>query len=124
MTISWTGSLYTDTNLNGNYQERWIEAPSQGYAKKLRQTFNYALLVKSQQSPYKAPNMIVGTVAQKMTLLHEASQLNKENVNLIRQVGGVCLYCGRIMDDTYTPALSTIASKQAQLTERTLKKVM
>ncbi len=49
--------------------------------------------------------------------------LNKEETKYIQAVVGTLLYYGRAVDNTILPALSTIATKQANLTTKTMKKI-
>ena len=51
-------------------------------------------------------------------------KLNDEQIKLIQQVIGVCLYYDRAVDNTILPALSAIASKQSNGTKQTMEKTI
>ena len=91
-----------------------------GYVNKLRKRFNHQRPTKPQHSPYKAPKKIFGAGAQDTIAPDESPKLDDTNVKLIQQVIGVCLYYGRAVDDTILPALSALASEQAEATIETM----
>jgi hypothetical protein len=49
--------------------------------------------------------------------------LNKEDTKYIQAVAGTLLYYGRAVDNTILPALSSIAIKQANPTEKTMETI-
>jgi hypothetical protein len=49
--------------------------------------------------------------------------LNKEDPKYIQVVAGTLLYYGQTVDNTILPALSTIATKQANPTEKTMETI-
>ena len=122
VTVDWTGGLYAGINLTWNYQDKWVDASMVGYVKKLRKRFNHQMPTKPQHSPYKAPKKIFGAGAQDTIAPDESPKLDDTNVKLIQQVIGVCLYYGRAVDDTILPALSALASEQAEATVKTMHK--
>ena len=77
---------------------------------------------KPQHSPYRAPKKVYGAAAQDTIVPDDSAKLNKEQIKLIQQVIGVCLYYGRAVDDTILPALSAIASEQSNGTRQTMEK--
>ena len=95
-----------------------------GYTSKLRQRFSHKMPKKPQHSPYRAPKKVYGTAAQDTIVLDDSAKLNDNQITLIQQVIGVCLYYGRAVDNTILPALSAIASKQSNGTKRTMEKTI
>ena len=79
---------------------------------------------KPVHSPYKAPRRVYGKAAKDTIKEDGSPKLDEKKVNLIQQVVGVCLYYGRAVDNTILVALSAIARKQAQATEKTMQAVM
>ena len=65
---------------------------------------------------------VYGAAAQDTIVSDDSAKLNEDQINLIQQVIGVCLYYGRVVDDTILPALSAIASEQSNGTRRTMEK--
>ena len=77
-----------------------------------------------QHSPYKAPEKVYGATAQDIIVPDDTAKINDDQIKLIQQVTGVCLYYGRAVDDTILPALSAIASEQSNGTKRTMEKAI
>ena len=101
---------------------REVARRANGYVSKLRQRFSYKMPKKPQHSPYRAPKKVYGAAAQDTILSDDLAKLNEDQIKLIQQVIGVCLYYGRAVDDTILPALSAIASEQSNGTKRTMEK--
>merc|ERR1712194_851263 len=80
--------------------------------------------MKQQHSPYRAPKKVYGAAAQDTIVPDDSTELNDDQIKLIQQVIGVCLYYGRAVDDTLLSALSAIASKQSNGTRRTMEKTI
>ena len=114
--------MYAGINLKWNYEERWIDASMNGYMNKLQQRFSHKMPKKSQHSPYRAPKKVYGVAAQDTIVPDDSAKLNDNQIKLIQQVIGVCLYYGRATDDTILPALSAIASEQSNGTKQTMEK--
>ena len=95
-----------------------------GYVSKLQQRFSHKMPKNPQHSPYRAPKKVYGAAAQDTIVPDDSAKLNDDQINLIQQVIGVCLYYGRAVDDTILPALSAIASEQSDGTRRTMEKTI
>ena len=78
---------------------------------KLRQCFSHKMPKKPQHSPYRAPKKVYGAAAQDTIVPDDSAKLNEEQIKLIQQVIGVCLYYRRAADDTRLPDLRAIASE-------------
>ena len=124
ITVDWKGELYAGINLKWNYEERWLDASMNGYVSKLRQRFSHKMPKKPQHSPYRAPKKVYGAAAQDTIVPDDSAKLDDDQIKLIQQVVGVCLYYGRAVDDTILPALSAIASEQSNGTRRTMEKTI
>jgi hypothetical protein len=81
--------------------------------------FNHPKPKKKQNSPH--PHVIpqYGTKIQYASDADTSPPLNKEETKYIQAVTGTLLYYGRAVDNTILPALSAIATKPAQPTEKT-----
>ena len=124
ITVNWKGELYAGINLKWNYEEKWLDASMNGYMSKLRQRFIHKMPKVPQHSPHKAPKKVYDDTAQDTIVPDDIAKLNNEQIKLIQQVIGVCLYYGRAVDDTVLPALSAIASKQSNDTKQTMEKTI
>ena len=87
-----------------------------GYVGKLRQRFNHKSPNAPQHSPYKAAAKGIGAGVQNTVPDDESAKLSEKQINIVQQIVGVCMYYGRVIDETILPALSEIASKQAVAT--------
>ena len=93
-----------------------------GYIKQLRQRYEHISPKKMQQSPYRAQPKIYGAAAQNSMPPDDSPLINEERKKLVQQIIGGFLYYGRAVDLTVPPALRSIASEQASVTENTEKK--
>ena len=92
------------------------------YVSKLQQRFSHKMPKAPQHSPHKAPKKDYGAAAQDTIVPDDTAKLDDEQMKLIQQVIGVCLYYGRANDNTILPALSGIVSKQSNGTKQTMDK--
>ncbi len=92
-----------------------------GYLPNALLRFNHPKPKKKQNSPH--PHVIpqYGTKNQYASDANTSPPLNKEETKYIQAVTGTLLYYGRVVDNTILPALSAIATKQAQPTEKQKK---
>ena len=122
ITVDWKDELYAGIHLKWNYEERWLDASMNGYVRKLRQSFSHKMPQKTQHSSYRAPKKVYGAVAQDTIVPDDSAKLNEDQIKLIQQVIGVCLYYGRAVNTTILPALSAITNKQSNGITQTTKK--
>jgi hypothetical protein len=95
-----------------------------GYVSNLRQRFSHKMPKPPQCSPYNAHKKVYGAAAQNTIVPDDTAKLNDEQIKLIKQVIGVCLYYDRVVDNTILPAHNAIASEQSNGTKRTMKKTI
>ena len=107
--------------LHWNYEERWLDISMPGYIDKVRQQFKHELPKKPHHSPFKAAPKVYRTTAQNTIPDDESPQIDEEQRKVVQQVIGSVMYYARAVDETTLPALSSLASKQAQATENTEK---
>ena len=91
ITVDWTGELYAGINLKWNYQEKWLDASTDGYVDKLQQRCSHSIPHTPQHSPSSAPKKVYGAAAQATILPDETAKLDEEKIKLIQQVVGVYL---------------------------------
>ncbi len=92
-----------------------------GYLPKALLQFNHPQPKKKQNLPYPHVAPQYGAKIQYTPDADNSPPLNKEVTKYIQTVAGTLLYYGRAVDNTILPALSAIATEQAQPTERTKK---
>jgi hypothetical protein len=90
-----------------------------GYLPNALLRFNHPTPKKKQNSPH--PHVIpqYGTKIQYASDANISPPLNKEETKHIQVVTGTSLFYGWAVDNTILPALSAIATKQAQPSEKT-----
>ena len=93
-----------------------------GYVDKVCLRFKHELPQKPQHSPYKAAPKVYGVAAQNTIPDNESPKLDEERRKVVQQVIGSVPYYEQAVNETTLPALSSLASKQAQATESTEKK--
>ena len=93
-----------------------------GYVIRALHRFQHATPTKSQHQPYPHVAINYGTKIQYAAPPDESPLLSAADKTFIQQVTGVFLYYARAVDGTMLPALSAIASEQAEPTKNTMKK--
>ena len=94
-----------------------------GYLDKMLVRFNHEKATKIQNSPYPHVSPNYGAKIQYVEDELDSPTLSKEEKKYIQAVTGTLLYFARAVDLTILPALSAIATEQANPTEQTLAKV-
>ena len=123
VTEDWDGKLYCGITLDWNYREGWFDILMPKYIAALRIRYKNDNPKKPQDSPYKPLPREYGSKMQKSLPADETPKVDKEKIKAVQRVIGGVLYYGRAVDITVLPALSSIASEQAQATKNTEKKV-
>ena len=78
---------------------------------------------QAQHSPFKPNRIHYGKKSDEIQHKEPTPALNKEEKNYIQQVVGSFLHYARAIDMTILFTLSNIASKQANPTKKTIKRV-
>ena len=79
--------------------------------------------MRTQHSPYQPQPCKYGAAAQDPLPKDTSKQVSPERITIVQQVVGGVLYYARAVDCTVLTALSSIASKQTVVTERTKERV-
>ena len=90
-----------------------------GYLPKALLRFNHLQSKKKQNSPYPHVAPQYGAKIQYTSDANNSPPLNKEATKYIQAVAGTLLYYGWAVNNIILPALSAIATEQAQPMERT-----
>ena len=78
--------MYAGINVKRNYEEKWLDAPMNGYVSKLLQRFSHKMPNAPQHSPHKAPKKVSDTAAQDTIVPDVSAKLNDDQIKLIQQV--------------------------------------
>lgn len=119
----WEGKLYAGITLDWNYDEGYVDISMPGYITKLLARFKHEAPKKPQHSPHPHHPKKFGSDAQDPLPPDDTPRISQKRILRIQQVVGAALYYARAVDMTILTALSSIASEQAQATERTVAKV-
>jgi hypothetical protein len=86
------------------------------YITKAHLNYQHPSPLRPQHAPYKAAPILFGARVQTNTT-DTTAPLSKERIKCMQDIVGTLLYYGCTVDPTILPAISTIASHQAQVTE-------
>jgi hypothetical protein len=117
----WEGALYCGISLEWNYDEKWVEFGMPKYVNKGLKKFLHPPPEKPQHSPFPVAERKYGKAAQEARPPDDSPKVAEDVRTRLQQVVGTFLYYARAVDPTLLPGLSTLASEQAQATERTMK---
>jgi hypothetical protein len=92
-----------------------------GYVHKALTCFQHPPPAKQQDQPYPNVKPNYGAHTQYAQGEDVSPALNKEGGKFIQEVCGVFLFLARAVDGGLLPALSSLASQQANLTEKTME---
>ena len=91
------------------------------YSPRVLQRYKHTAPSKPQHSPYQAQPKKYGTVAQDPLSQDNTTKLDDNCKKCIQQIVGTLFYYVHVVDLTILPALSSIASEQAEATKNTEK---
>ena len=117
----WDGGLYCGIKLEWNYQQKYLDISMPKYVPRVLQRYKHTAPSKPQHSPYQAQPKKYGTVAQDPLSQDDTTKLDDNCKKCIQQIVGAPLYYAQAVDLTILPALSSIASEQAEATKNTEK---
>ena len=93
-----------------------------GYVQKMLLRFKHEPPSRNQYSPYQPQPRKFGKNTDDTIPEDKSPKLDEKRKKVVQQVIGTCLYYARAVDCTILPAISSIASTQANATEETEKK--
>jgi hypothetical protein len=123
VTIDWDATKYIRLTIKWDYINRKDYTSMPGYLEKAFLQFNHTPPKKKQNSPHPHVAPQYGAKTQYATEEDEFPPLNKEETKYIQAVAGTLLYYGQAVDNTILPALSAIATKQANPMTKTMEKI-
>jgi hypothetical protein len=117
----WKGERYCGLTIKWDYAGRKVHLSMPGYVRKALTRFQHKPPAKRQDQPYPHVKPNYGAKQQYSQENDNSPALNKAGKKFIQEVCGVFLFLARAVDGGLLPALSSLASQQANPTERTME---
>ncbi len=119
---NWKGEQYCRLTLKWDYEGKKVHVLMPGYVTKALTRFRHPPPVKSQDQPYPHAKPNYGAKMQHATAEDTTPpSLNKIGKKIIQEVCGVFLFLAHGVNGGLLPALSALASQQANPTEQTME---
>jgi hypothetical protein len=123
VTEDWTCKKYLGLTIEWDYNNQKAHLWMPGYIKKALLCFKHDKPQKVQNSPHPHTIPDYGNKIQYAADKEDTPKLGKDDTKYIQQVTGTLHYYARAVNSTILPALSSIATKQATPTAKTMAKV-
>jgi hypothetical protein len=124
ITVDTDAAKYIGLTIEWDYENEKDHLPMPGYLAKVMIRFKHETPNKIQNSPHCHIKIQYGAKQQYVNDEDTLSPpLNKEETKYVQAVAGTLLYYARAVDSTILPALSSLATKQARLMQKTIEKV-
>ena len=117
------GTRYLGLDLDWDYDNRVVHLSMLDYVKAAIARFQHKPPRKPQDQPHLHIKPNYGATKQFAPDHDDSPLLDKADKKFVQEVIGTFLYYARAVDLTMLPALSSIATQQANPTQRTLEKV-
>ncbi len=118
ITIDWDKTKYIGLTLKWDYKNRKVYAHMPGYFQMTLLWFKHQTPKTKQNSPHPHVKLQYGAKAQYATNKDTFPPLTGEEAKYVQEVAGTLLYYASAVDSTILPALSAIATEQANPTEK------
>jgi hypothetical protein len=116
----WEGERYCGLTIKWDYPGRKVHLSMPGYVNKALTRFRHPPPAKRQDQPYPHVKPNYGAKVQYAQDIDNSPALDKAGKLFIQEVCGVFLFLARGVDGGLLPALSSLASQQANPTQRTM----
>ena len=123
MSVDWTGGRYCGITLEWDYSARTLTTSMPGYVQKMLVRFKHVPPRKNQFAPYQPAPRNYGKQSDSTIPKDDSPKLDEKRKKVVQQVVGTGLYYARAVDCTILPAISSIASQQANATEETERRI-
>ena len=120
ISTDWKGQNYCGLTLEWDYNKGYVDISMPEYVRKQLERYGRPKPPKPQFAPHKWSLPSYGVTPQTVQQ-DNTTPLDKQGKKYVQSVSGAFLYYGRSVDPTILPALTDIASAQANPTEHTLK---
>ena len=115
----WTGSRYCGLHLDWNYAQGYVDISMPGYIERALLRFEHPRCKRPEHTPHRWNAPVYGA-RQQFDSVDNTPILDLKQKLHVAEVMGTLLYYARAVDCTMIPAIGTIASQQANPTQRTL----
>ena len=123
ITVDWKGENYCGLKIKWNYDKGYVDIEMPNYVKKALTKLKHRKPSKPTTAPHEWQKPAYGKQPQ-LTPIDTSPKLPDKEKTRIQQIVGTFLYYGRAIDATILPALSELATTQANPTENTKKKAI
>ena len=121
--VDWRCERFLGITMKWDYDNGTCDLSMPGYVQAALQRFEHPEPTRPQDSPYPWLKPNYGAKTQLPTPNDDSAPLDLAARTRIQEIVGTLLFYCRAVDNTMATALSTLASEQAQGTERTLANV-
>jgi hypothetical protein len=115
---------YCGLTIKWDYVRKKVHLLMPSYIEKALKRFHHPPPIVPQDQPHQHVKKLYGEKIQLANPLNTSPTLDKAGKKFIQEVTGVFLYPARAVDLTMLTPLSSLASKQAAPTERTMQKCL
>ena len=122
ITVDMEGKRFCGLHFDWDYENREVHVSIPGYVKAALTRFQHERPEKPQYQPYPHNPKQYGAKAQYAEPEDTSPLLNKDDKRFIQEVTGTFLFYARAVDPTMLVALGSLASEQANPTQRTMEK--
>jgi hypothetical protein len=111
--VDWTESLFCGVKITWDYINCRVDLHMPDYISEAHLKYQHQATSKPQHAPYKTTPIQFGAKMQTVTM-DTTAPLSKECIKRMQDIVGTLLYYRSAVDPTILPAISAIASQQAQ----------
>jgi hypothetical protein len=120
ISIDWTGSLYLGLTLKWDYNKRTVEVSMPGYVRAALLRFQHPAPTRRQDAPHSWNQPTYGAKVQYADDPDDGPPLSAQSSTHVQKIVGVFLYYGMAIDSTMLVSLGSIATTQANATQKTM----
>ena len=121
ISTDWQGHNYCGLSLHWNYKDEYVDVSMPGYVAKQLERYQHPRPAKAQYAPHRWSLPSYGQTPKSIQQ-DMSTKLDIKDTKLVQSISGAFLFYGRAVDPTILPALTEIASQQAQPTVNTMSK--
>ncbi len=118
---NWDGKRYCGLTIKWDYNGQKVHLSMPNYINNALARFQHTPPQKWQDQPYSHVKPTYGAKKQYSQVEDNSPSLNKAGKKFIQEVCGVLLYLAQAVDGGLLPALSSLASQQANPTEKMME---
>jgi hypothetical protein len=124
ISVDWSGTLYLGLALKWDYDNRTVAVSMPGYVRSALHKFQHTAPTRRQDAPHSWNQPTYGAKVQYADEPDSSPPLDSKSVTLVQKIAGTFLYYAMAVDATMLVALGSIASTQANATEKTYDEVL